>query len=110
MQVSSRAEITVFQSFNSFRLKLFYLNTRQRKQFLNLITKQKALGLFVGNYADATKKPKIVIGYEVRSGSKEKTEQLIRLIEEFCAEYNIPLKQKFDMMNLEHEKYWKANN
>lgn len=110
MRFSPRVEISTFPSFNSFLLKLFYLNAQQRRHFLNLISKQKTLGLFTSNYADVTNKPNISIGYDVRSGSKEKTEELIRLIETFCVKFNLPLQKKFLRISSEESEYKQASN
>lgn len=110
MKITPRAEITLFQSSNSFLLKLFHLNAHEHKNFLRLILKQKTLGLFVGNYADVTNKPKASIGYDVRSGTKEKTEELFRLIETFCTKFSLPLQKKFTTTDSQPEEYKQATN
>ena len=89
MESSSRVEIKVFESFLSFQVKLFNLTTGQRNQFYRGLSSKENRNVFIGNYASITDETKIVIGFEARTGNKEKTEEKIRLIEMFCNKFNL---------------------
>ncbi len=104
MESPSRVEIKVFESFLSFQVKLFNLTTGQRDQFYRGISSEGNRNIFIGNYASVTDKSDIIIGFEARTWSKEKTEEKIRFIEMFCNKFNLRL-QKSNFEISEDEEY-----
>ena len=93
MQSLSRVEIKVFGSFLSFQVKLFHLTAGQRNQFYRGISSYENRNIFIGNYACITDETNIVIGFEARTETKEKTEEKIRFIEMFCDKFNLPFQK-----------------
>lgn len=91
--MNSLAEFRFNRTNNHFLLRLCHLNWKEINAFQKLSNRHPHSSVIVMNYASQDSAGIIIRGYDIRTSSQERAEEYLRLIENFCLSFFIPMKR-----------------